>query len=403
LLGIQGWEVVPDGVRIEGERVVVAIRRRAGRGYRCGRCGTGVLFAYDHEPVRQIRDLPLWGRPCWLEVQLARVDCPCCGVTVEAVEWVEPYARQTLRYERYLAQLCGIMPVLDVAELEGVDKNTVYRVDRKWLARRAELRESRPVRHLGIDEIAIKKRHRYATVFYDLDRREVLGLVQHRSQRATSRFFRRWGKEQCRAVEAVCMDLWRPYLNSVRRYCRQAVVVFDKFHVYRYLAEAIEQVRRYEQAVADAPTGALIKGTRWLWLKAWRRLRGKKRYTLAAVMKLNRRLQRAYLLKEDFEAFSACADAEDGGQFLKGWLRRCQSSGLEPFRKLAHRIRRWAEGILAYFTHRLTNSMAEGINNKIKVLKRRSDGFHDEGYFFLKILHATGALPPLQLVGHPLF
>jgi len=171
LLGIQGWEVVPDGVRIEGERVVVAIRRRAGRGYRCGRCGTGVLFAYDHEPVRQIRDLPLWGRPCWLEVQLARVDCPCCGVTVEAVEWVEPYARQTLRYERYLAQLCGIMPVLDVAELEGVDKNTVYRVDRKWLARRAELRESRPVRHLGIDEIAIKKRHRYATVFYDLDRR----------------------------------------------------------------------------------------------------------------------------------------------------------------------------------------------------------------------------------------
>jgi len=199
------------------------------------------------------------------------------------------------------------------------------------------------------------------------------------------------------------MDLWAPYLNSVRRYLKNAEVVFDKFHVYRYLSDAIEEVRRHEQSIADAQTGERIKGARWLWLKAWRRLRGKKRYTLEAVMKLNRRLQRAYLLKEDFEAFYACADAPEGRQFLKAWLRRCERSGLEPFRKLARRIRRWAEGILAYFTHRLPNSIAEGINNKIKVLKRRSYGFHDEGHFFLKILHTTGALPPLELVGHPLF
>ncbi len=89
-----------------------------------------------------------------------------------------------------------------------------------------------------------------------------------RKQRAVSRFFRRWGKKKCRAVVAVCMDRWAPYRNSVRRHLHNADVVFDTFHVSAYLSEAIEAVRRHEQQMADEKTGKLIKGTRWLWLKA---------------------------------------------------------------------------------------------------------------------------------------
>lgn len=402
ILGLQGWVVARGGVRLEGETLVLRVEHAPGTGYRCSRCGEGVLFAYDHLEPRRIRDFPWAGRPCALEVSLARVECPACHATaVEAPGWVEPYGRQTERYERYVAGLCSLMPATDVAELEGLDKTTVYRIDKKWLERREARRPERPVTRMGIDEIAIRRGQKYATVFYDLERREVIAMTLTRKQRAVSRVFRRWGKEKCRAVQAVCMDLWAPYLNSVRRHLKKAAVVFDKFHVYTYLSEAIEAVRRHEQQLADEKTGRLIKGTRWLWLKARGNLKRKDRYTLAEIMKINRRLHRAYVLKEDFEAFYASDDAEEAATFLQAWTRRCRQSRLAPFIALAKRLNRWADGILAFFTHRITNGISEGINNLIKVLKRRSYGFGDFNYFTLKILDATGALPPLETFDCP--
>jgi transposase len=404
ILGLQGWEVMDHGVREDGGELLLSVVHTRGSGYTCSECGAGVLIAYDHLEPRQIRDFPWAGRRCQLEVTLARVDCPECGkIAVEAVSWLEPYARQTLRYEKYVAGLCSLMSGTDVADIEGLDKTTVYRIDKKWLERREALRPDHTVLRMGIDEIAIRKGHRYATVFYDLDRREVIGMVLKRKERAVSRFFRRWGKGHCRAVVAVCMDLWTPYLNSVRRHLKNAVVVFDKFHVYKYLSDAIEAVRRHEQQIADDKTGQLIKGTRWLWLKAKGNLKRKEQYTLAEIMKVNRRLQRAYVLKEDFEAFYASEDSTEAAKFLKAWTRRCNQSRLEPFLALAKRLNRWADGILSYFTHRITNGISEGINNLIKVIKRKAYGFGDFEYFRLKILDATGALPPLASLNHPQF
>jgi transposase len=400
LLGIQGWRVKADGVRIEEDGVVVEIEPKR-TGFRCACCGQGVLFAYDHQPTRQIRDFPAWGRRCYLEVRLARVDCPDCGVGIEEVDWVERYGRYTQRYEQYVASLCDILPVTDVAELEGLSKNAVYGIDKKWLKRREEQREQPPVRYLGIDEIAIKRGHRYATVFYDLERRTVVGLIKSRRERAVGGFFRRWGKKQCKSVVAVCMDLWSPFLNSVRRHCKDATVVFDKFHVYGYLSEAIEEVRRHQQGLCSGEDGKLIKGSRWLWLKASRNLKRKQSHTLEQIMAINKPLAKAYLLKEDFEAFYACGGKEEAEKFLTQWMKRCRESRLEPFIKLAKRLKRWSAGILSYFEHRITNGVAEGINNKIKVLKRRSYGFRDDEYFFLKILNACGALPSLESIIHP--
>jgi len=320
---------------------------------------------------------------------------------VEGLDWIDRYARHTIRYEKYVAKLCDLLPATDVAQLESLSNSVVYRIDKKWLALRNEQRKEPQVRYLGIDEIALKKGHRYATVFYDLERRTVIGLVKSRRERAVGGFFRRWGKDRCRGVEAVCMDLWSAYLNSARRHLKKAVVVFDKFHVYKYLSEAIEAVRRHEQAICSEEEGKLIKGSRWLWLKAKGKLKRKHRHTLEEIMAVNKRLQRAYLLKEDFEAFYECDDSDEAGSFLKQWVGRCKRSNLDAFIKLANRLTRWSHGILAYFDHRITNGVAEGINNKIKVLKRRSYGFHDEQYFFLKILNACGGLPSLESVNYP--
>jgi transposase len=398
LLGLQGWEIMDNGMTIEEDGgVTISIVPRPGTGFRCSECGEGALIAYDYKDARRIRDFPMHGRRVDLDVPLARVQCAACGATaVQGLDWLEPYARMTIRYERYVAALCSLMTATDVAEHEGLDKSVVYRIDKKWLERREALRPNQPVERLGIDEIAIRKGHKYATVFCDLDRREVIGMIPHRRERSVSRFFRRWGKENCKRVKAVCMDLWAPFLNSVRRHLKNADVVFDKFHVYHYLSDAIEAVRRNEQLLANAQGSELIKGTRWLWLKARKPLSRQLKTTLTEIMKVNRRLCRAYVLKEDFEAFYAPGSAEEAVQFLKGWTRRCMQSNLLPFIALAKRLTRWSAGILMYFTHRITNGITEGINNLIKVIKRRAYGFHDFNYFCLKILDATGTLPPLS-------
>jgi len=212
---------------------------------------------------------------------------------------------------------------------------------------------------------------------------------------------RRWGKAACLGVEAACTDLWSAYRNSVRRYLKHAQIVFDKFHVFSYLSAAIDQVRRDEQNRALKEEGLqLIKGSRWLWLKNRSRLRRKQRQSLDEIMAMNRNLHKAYLLKEDFAEFYACQNHDEAEAFLRQWTRRCKQSNLLPFQDLARRLTRWKEGILAYFKHRITNAVSEGINNKIKVLKRRSYGFHDFQYFVLKIMDATGALPSLTPIPH---
>jgi len=240
ILGIQDWEVIPEKSIVGKNTIIIEVRHRKGSGYHCSCCKEGVLFAYDHLPERLIRDFPVFGKACYLKVRRARILCSHCGVVVENLPWVDDYQHLTLRYERYLAHLGDIFPALEVAELDGLDKNTVYRLDKKWLALRKEKRILHPVRYLGIDEIALRKGQSYATVFYDRERREVVGIGKGRKERNVNRFFRRWGKEFCRQVKAVCMDLWSAYLNGVRRYCSKAVVVFDKFHIYKYLHEAVD-------------------------------------------------------------------------------------------------------------------------------------------------------------------
>jgi len=128
LLGIQGWEVVQDGIEIEKNAVFVRIQRKAGTPFEFAKCGTRYLFCHEKSRPQVVRDFPIWGRKCYLIFGEVRVACDHCGVHVERLSWIDPHQRQTLHYEKYEARLYEILPVLYVASWEGLDKNTVYRV-----------------------------------------------------------------------------------------------------------------------------------------------------------------------------------------------------------------------------------------------------------------------------------
>lgn len=398
LHGIQGWIMTDIEVNDQTGDVILKMTRESRSLYKCSGCGELYLFCYDHHPVRMVEDLPAWGRKTFIKLQQGRVLCDQCGgIMPEKIDWLEPYQHQTARYQRYLATLCDFMPVADVAELSGLSKDTLYRIDKHYLQERKEnFTEEKAVKFLGIDEIAVKKGHKYATVFYDLERGEVIGLVKGRKQRSVSGFFRRWGKDNCKGVVAVCTDLWAPYHNSVKIHLKRAVLVFDKFHVFNYLSDAIDEVRREEQLQAEENGKQLLKGCRWIILK--KDLSRKQKQKLKEVLEQNENIAKAMLLKEAFSAFYEADTAEEAEAVLEEWTEQCKESELAPFKKLAKRLNRWKDGILAYFEHKITNGMSEGINNKIKVIKRRSYGFRDMDYFFLKILRATGFIPGMREV-----
>lgn len=398
LLGIQGWEAKKVSMNELNGSLTIELERAAGTAIVCSKCNTAYLSIYDHYPMRKVEELPAFGRRIFLAFSQARVECSTCGtVEPERLDWVEPYQHQTLRYQRYLATLCDYMPVADVSDFSGVSKDALYRIDKRFLQERHErFKDEQLVKYLGIDEISIHKGQSYATVFYDLQRGMVVGLVKDRKQRKVSGFFRRWGKERCKNVVAVCTDLWSPFHNSVKLYLKWAILVFDKFHVFKYLSDAIDDVRKEEQHKLENEQQSVIKGIRWLILK--KDLTCKQKRKLKDVVEQNQSIAKAVLLRESFEAFYAADNAGEAEAVLDEWTNQCKESGLKPFIKLAKRLNRWKDGIIAFFTHRITNGVSEGINNKIKVIKRRSYGFRDLDYFFLKVQMATGFIPKMREV-----
>lgn len=396
LLNLQEWEIESFSEDNNNNSITFNIYKNPKYGFECSRCNANYLLSYDTYKPRLVRDFSAFGKKVYLYFSQSRVSCDSCNrITTDNIPWLEPYARMTIRYEKYLANLCDYMPVTDITELEGVNKDTVYTLDKKWLHWRKENKTNNyEVKLLGIDEIAIKKNHKYATVFYDLERSMVIGLVKGRKQKNVSSFFRKWGKENCKKVIAVCTDLWAAFHNSVKIYLKKATLVFDKFHVYKYLSDAIEAVRREEQNKLGEDEKKTLKGFRWILLKT--KLKRKDKKKLDELMKINESISKAMILKAEFRRFYEADNQDEAEKILLDWVEECHESRLEPFIKLAKRLTRWKKGLLEYFKQKISNGISEGINNKIKVIKRRSYGFHDMEYFFLKILRSTGFIPRMD-------
>jgi transposase len=199
-------------------------------------------------------------------------------------------------------------------------------------------------------------------------------------------------------IEVVAMDMCPAYLAAVEEAAPHAVIVYDRYHIMQYVHEAVDQVRRDEQAAADAQGKTTLKHKRWVLLKREKNLKARERPQLAELLQLNARLATSYVLKEDFTLFFECRDLDSAAQFLDDWITRAKASGLKPFRHLVEQLQRWRFNLLNYFIRPVTTGLAEAINNKINVIKRTAYGYRDIEFFMLKILQRCGGLPPLEQV-----
>lgn len=385
----------PGGTRTGAPQVTIELARVAGTPRYCSRCGRATVELHDVS-TRRVRELPILDAETWLVVPLARVDCATCGPTVEGLPWLDRYARMTKRFAESVARLAQVLPIKQVAEWFGLSWDTVQAIDRAAMEAHLGPVDLTDVRQIVIDEFAIRKRHHYATVVAQPETRRVLWIGRGRAREDVRPFFELLGAAGRAALEVVAMDMNGAYEAETRAQCPHVTIVYDLFHVVaKFGRDVIDRVR-VDATNRLARTGGpndertrarrrVVKGTRWLLLRNRATLASDERVRLAAVLAANRPLWVVYVLKDALKALWQYKYVGAATRAWAEWYGWAVRSRIQPLVTFAKQLKAKLPGILAHCRYPLHTGVLEGINNRIKVIKRMAYGFRDEAYFFLKI------------------
>ena len=390
ILRLAGYAVYAHEVEETTSQLTLWVRQQADEPYyACGGCGISIRDVHRWSE-RRGRDLP-WGTwQVWRVLEVHRVRCPRCGVRTERLPFVTGKAPYTTRLEAAIARDCEAAPVSRVARAWQMPPETVRRVDKRVRRRWAAGRPRTPLRFLGVDEIYLGRRDKFLTIVSDLETGEPLWAGRDRKRETLDRFFAEaLPPARRRAVRAVCVDMWEPFTQRLRPHLPRARIVYDTFHVLRHLNDALDETRRAEFFRQGGPARALLRGKRWLLLRAWGNLDRDERDELRTLLALNRRLAKAHLLKEQLAHLWDYIYEGAAWRFLTAWVRALRWQRLPAFDQVAQLLSRHLDGILAYCHVKVPFGKVEAINGNIRAMLRRGRGYRDHEYLLLKVQKAT--------------
>jgi transposase len=355
---------------------------------RCSACGSPQVQSRGRVE-RCFRSLPIGGRATFVVLPIPRVACQACGVVRQVkVPFADPRRSFTSAFERYALDLSRRMTIRDVARHLGVGWDVIKEFQKRDLARRYAKVKLKHLRRIAIDEIAVGKGHRYLTVVMDLDSGAVVFVGDGKGADALKPFWKRLRPSRAK-IEAVAMDMSAAYRGAVSAHLKEAVIVFDHFHVIKLFNDKLSELRRalYREAT-EVMHKEVLKGTRWLLLKNPENLDAEKdeKRRLEEALALNKPLATAYYLKEDLRQFWEQPGKRFATAFLNDWIKRAEGSGIRMLQQMAKTLAAHRSGLLAYYDVPITSGPMEGTNNKIKTMKRQAYGFRDKEFFKLKIL-----------------
>lgn len=393
LASLGGWTgfEIADFERKAGdpEEIWITLKRKETTPLYCGACGRAASRVHEHQE-RVVRDLPLFDARTYLKIESCRVWCEHCGGPKrQQIDWVDDQQRVTRRLAESILSLCSHVAISHIAQFFGVHWHTVKRLDKRRLRERFATTDYSDVRVIGVDEFALHKGHRYATVVVEPSRRRVLWVGKGRDRRSFRRFFNELGAEGCARIDAVVMDQSTTYELEVRQHCPKAEIIFDLFHIVaKYGREVIDRVRVDEanRLRDDRAARRVVKSSRWLLLRNRDSLTSEdQQVRLDELLKANQALMTTYVLRDDLKQLWRYRHRGYAKRAWDGWYQRAMASGIAPLMRFAERLKPYLHGILAHTRWPLHTSLIEGINNRIKVIKRTAYGFRDHEYFFLKI------------------
>jgi transposase len=389
-VGLQGFAV--EGCEIEtrddGQRIKVVKLVSLRRGHLCSECGRWLARGlFEEAEAIRFRDNSLGDFETYLEIRPIRVAC-CGGTRVERLPFAAPGFRMTRRFFERIAALCTRMAVSVVAEMAGLSWETVARVDKRAI----ELGLGDPtgrlngLRWIGVDEVSRTGGHVYFTVVTDLERGRVVWVGDGKGEQGLLPFFEALGKKRKRRIRGAVSDLG--YQSLLAEHLPQATWVLDRFHIVKWLNEALNELRRdLFGAAPDNGPGRQLKVKKWLLLSARERLEHKHKLLLARLMTLNEPLYKAYLLKEELRSLLRHPWVYLGAlrKRLADWLDAMLTSDVVPMQRVARRIAPHVEAIVAGYGHRIKLGLVEAINGKIAALRLSAHGYRDPEYYKLKI------------------
>jgi transposase len=345
---------------------------------------------YDSR-MRWVRDVESGNAPIYLEFEIRRVNCPRCkAVKTETLSWLWEHGRFTKRFEEKVGRMARQMPLTEVATLNQISWHQAWRME---LAYMRDLIQRHPpsasLRVIGVDEISVRKGQTYRVVVADLDERRPIWIGgTGRTKEDLDLFFAEIGVERSKKIDLAVMDMWKPFRKSTVEHASNARIVFDKFHVLRHLSDALDNVRRSEYKRVHAKERKFIKGQRYTLLSHKANLDTDGRRSLKLLLNANKRLHKAYLLKESFGQLWDYSYPASALKFFENWKAQLKWQRLKPFEEFAAMIDRHWDGIVSYChpDNKVSLGFMEGLNTKIRVIQRRAYGIRNDEYLRLKVL-----------------
>jgi transposase len=334
---------------------------------------------------------PLGNKASFLSLELNRLRClNCSQVWWPNIPFVRGKKRVTLSFERYVDNMMKFATIEHVAKFLGVSWGLIKNIHKEHLKREHKKVDFKSLRYVGVDEFSIRRGHNYMTIFINLDSGEIIHAVEGKSVDDVKPFLMQLA-EEAKNLKAIAMDMNAAYALATRQYLSNVDIVFDRFHIMGLLNTTIEEIRRSQQEKCNQVGLRVIKGCRFLLLKNYEKLNPIKQESLNSLFEVNKPLAIAHAMKEQIRLFWTKSTIKEGAGFLSWWIMDAYDSGIKELQKAGRTILRHGIDILNYFKHRITNGKTEGINNKIKTMKRQAYGFRDMEYFKLRLynLHKT--------------
>lgn len=338
--------------------------------------------------TREFKSLPMGNRPITLRMTVQRIRCNHCGCTIqEHIPFAWAKCQYTKRLAVYIQSLCQYMTIKAVADHLGMSWNTVKEINKEYLRRKYGKPGLDGLKYIGIDEFAVKKGHVYMTIVADLESGQVVYVGDGKGKDALDGFWKRLSRSKCN-IKAVSTDLSGAFISAVREHLPDATLVFDHFHVVKLANDALDKVRidTYKELDSKEKSSA-IKGLRWILLGNGERLKSESAAErLDQALKVNANLATSYYLKEELRRVWNQNGKEQAEVILFNWIKEARGAGIRHMTRLADTIEQHMDGLLAYYDYKISSGKVEGINNKIKTIKRQAFGFRDSDYFKLRIL-----------------
>ena len=303
----------------------------------------------------------------------------------EAPPFARPYVRYTRKLQELVDQLSRVMTLQDVAQLTGLDWDTVKGIVKRRLRRDYGRLHFKGARYLSIDEIYVGKQRGYYTLVMDLESGRILWVGQERGKAGLRGFWPRLRRSRVQ-IKAVAMDMSGAYFAAVLEKLPGAIIVFDKFHIIQLMNQRLDDLRREMVREAEGAMKLVIKGTRYLLLTRATNLEEDQLPKLERALKLNEPLFQGWYLKEELSLLWEQPSYAEMNRFLSQWCDQANQTSVRQLHKMAKTLQTHRRGVLNWWTHPINNGRMEGTNNKIKTLNRQAYGYRDEDFFILKLL-----------------